>query len=94
MKKMFVSALMLMAMSVAFVACDSISNGCKCTLKYANGETETNEATQEEIKKHYDVNTCSALAKQVKKEYDATIAGYEDLVPDSEKVTSISCKAK
>ena len=94
MKKMFVSALMLMAMSVAFVACDSISDGCKCTAKYADGSKETETISEQDIKDNYDVKTCKALAKEMKKEYDKAIAGYEDYIDDDEKITSISCKAK
>lgn len=95
MKKMFVSALMLMAMSVAFVACDSISDGCKCTATYADGSKETDTVTKAEIDKSgYDVKTCKAYAKELKKDYDKAIAGYEDYIDKDEKITSISCKAK
>lgn len=95
MKKMFVSALMLMAMSVAFVACDSISDGCKCTATFADGSKETDTVTKAEIDKSgYDVKTCKAYAKELKKDYDKAIAGYESYVDASERITSISCKAK
>lgn len=95
MKKMFVSALMLMAMSVAFVACDSISNGCKCTYTFADGSKETESYSKEDIDNSpYDVKTCKALAKQIKKTFDTATAGYEQYIDADERVTAVSCKAK
>lgn len=68
-KKIFlVSALVAMAMSTMFVACNSNSptNGCTCTLSF-QGETETESISLAEMKE-YGYKTCSDVAADLKAE--------------------------
>ena len=87
MKKLYlIGALMLMGVGAALVSCDSIANGCKCTVK-AGGFEVTTEFTKEEVKSA-DVNTCSGLAAKIKKEAKDAAGGE---LPSG---YSVSCKSR
>lgn len=89
MKKMIFSALAI-ALCSAFVACDKIDNGCKCTAKYSNGDSNTSTVKASEIKAAFsDVKTCAEYAKKAKAEYDKYASEYGS----EEKLTSLKCKA-
>ena len=61
MKKMMVSAFVLVAVGAMFVACDSIANGCKCTYTY-EGVSVTKDFTKAEVESSGS-KSCSAFAK-------------------------------
>lgn len=83
MKKMIFSALAI-ALCSAFVACDKIDNGCKCTAKYSNGDSTTATVKASEIKAAFGgVKTCAEYAKKAKAESNK----YSD------ELTSLKCKA-
>ena len=91
MKKMYlIGALMLMGVGAALISCDSIANGCKCTVtaNVAGIEvTTTTEFTKDEVKAA-DVNTCSGLAAKIKKEAKDAAGGE---LPSG---YSVSCKSR
>lgn len=83
MKKMIFSALAI-ALCSAFVACDKIDNGCKCSTKFENGDSER-RTYKNELVKEYNVNSCSAFAKEIKVQNNK----YANEAAD--KIKSISC---
>lgn len=86
-KKIFlVSALVAMAMSAMFVSCKKDSknepsggdiNGCKCTIYWEDGETDTEKISIDDMKEYYDVTSCSKLVRV--------------LMSDAEGVDDIKC---
>ena len=79
------------AFAGVMVSCDKIDNGCKCTAKYDNGDSETETVTKADIDAAnkalgWDVKTCKAYAAKAK-------AYYNDHA-SSKKLTSLTCKAK
>lgn len=89
MKKMIFSALAI-ALCSAFVACDKIDNGCKCTAKYSNGDSTTATVKASEIKAAYSsVKTCAEYAKKVKADYNELAEKYKY----DNTMTSATCRA-
>ena len=60
MKKMMVSAFVLVAVGAMFVACDGIANGCKCTYTY-EGISASRDFTKAEVESTGS-KSCSAFA--------------------------------
>jgi len=94
---MLVSTLVVMAMSAMFVACKDKNSpsssseketekeeikGCKCTVTI-DGESDSAKISIDDMEEYYDVSTCSALEKLMKKE--AKEEGIDDF--------SVTCKS-
>ena len=60
MKKMMVSAFVLVAVGAMFVACNGIANGCKCTFTY-EGVSVSKDFSKAEVESTGS-KTCSAFA--------------------------------
>ena len=88
MKKMIFSALAI-ALCSAFVACDKIDNGCKCTTRMENGDM-SRVTYKAEVVKGADAKSCSDFAKKMKENADKYAKEATD---SSEKVKSIVCRS-
>ena len=79
-KILLIGTIVAMSATVMFTSCEKKNiDGCNCTIKLADGDTEKDYFDIEDMKEYYNVSTCSKLESAIKREAEG-------------EVKSISCK--
>ena len=76
-KKLLVSAMIVMAMSAMFVACNqnTPTNGCICTYT-VDGQKQTERMTFEDMVDYYQASTCAELQSYLPPAYSPSCKAY------------------